>query len=136
MGRPKALTYDVRTLATLKKLGEWSATREEAAAWLEVSRPTLWKFFNEYPDALELFESGMDRAKTTLRRLQWNSAKNGNVTMQIWLGKQLLKQSDNAYAIEETKESIDALRSEIERKLARTIESQPEGELAKEPNSK
>jgi hypothetical protein len=135
MGRKKALECDSRTLATLRKLGEWGATRDEAAAWLEVSRPTLWKFLNEYPEALEELESGLDRGKATLRRWQWKSAQNGNVTMQIWLGKQLLKQSDNASQAEETKESIDALRSEIERKLARVIDAQPEGELAKEPNS-
>ena len=135
MGRKKALEHKPSTLATLRKLGEWGATREEAADWLEVSRPTLWKFFNEFPEALEEFEAGMGRAKATLRRLQWTSAKNGNVTMQIWLGKQLLKQSDNASNDHETKESIDALRSEIERKLARIIAEEPKGELAKEPNS-
>lgn len=136
MGGKRALNNDARTLATLRKLGEWGATREEAAAWLETSRVTLWKFLTEFPEAAEQFEGGLDRAKTTLRRLQWTSAKNGNVTMQIWLGKQLLKQSDNASAENETKESIDALRSEIERKLARVIDSEPEGDLAKEPKPK
>lgn len=135
MGRKKALECDARTLATLRKLGEWGATRDEAAAWLEVSRPTLWKFLNEYPEASEELEGGLDRGKATLRRWQWKAAQNGNVTMLIWLGKQLLKQSDNASQAEETKESIDALRSEIERKLARVIDAQSEGELAKEPDS-
>lgn len=136
MGQKKALTCDTRTLATLRKLGEWGSTREEAAAWLDVSRPTLWKFFNEYPEALEEFDAGMDRAKATLRRLQWTSAKGGNVTMQIWLGKQLLKQSDGGTEAKETRDSIESLRSEIERKLARVIESEPAGELAKEPIAK
>ena len=29
-----------------------------------------------------------------LRQMQWKSAENGNVTMQIFLGKQVLGQSD------------------------------------------
>ena len=33
-------------------------------------------------------------AKPALRRMQWKSAEAGNVSMQIWLGKQYLKQSD------------------------------------------
>lgn len=133
MGKRKALEDDPRTLLTLRKLGEWGSTREEAAAWLEVSRPTLWKYLKENPEAAEQFEGGLDRARTTLRRLQWSSAKKGNVTMQIWLGKQLLKQSDNAAAVEDTKESIDALRSEIERKFARVIDADAEARLASEP---
>lgn len=32
--------------------------------------------------------------KRSLRRMQWKSAKGGNATMQIWLGKQLLGQTD------------------------------------------
>jgi len=136
MGRKKALTNDDRTILTLRKLGEWGATRDEAAAWLDVSRPTLWKFLNEYPETAEIFEGGLDRAKTSLRRMQWSSAKKGNVTMQIWLGKQMLKQRDDGgLSDNSTKESIDALRDEIQRKLARTIESEPKDELAKEPKS-
>lgn len=135
MGRKHALTLDDRTLLTLRKLGEWGATREEAAAWLDVSRPTLWKFLNEHPEAQHELDSGLDRARATLRRMQWASAKKGNVTMQIWLGKQLLKQSDNAYAIDETKESIEQLRDEMQRKLARVIEAESAGKLAGKPES-
>jgi hypothetical protein len=37
-----------------------------------------------------------EQGKSSLRRLQWKSAQDGNVTMQIWLGKQYLNQSDKA----------------------------------------
>jgi|SRR5688572_15739141 hypothetical protein len=134
MGRKKALTNDARTLAVLNGLGKIHATREEAAAVLGVSRPTLWKFLDEFPEAIEIFEAGQDSGKAELRRMQWNAAKKGNTTMLIWLGKQLLKQRDDAAMADiGTKESIDALRDEIKRKLARVIDSEPEGELAKEP---
>ena len=33
----------------------------------------------------------------SLRRSQWKSAKDGNVTMQIWLGKQRLGQKDQVH---------------------------------------
>lgn len=33
-------------------------------------------------------------AKPKLRKLQWQAAEAGNVTMQIWLGKQMLGQKD------------------------------------------
>ena len=33
--------------------------------------------------------------KMRLRQLQWKSATKGNVVMQIWLGKQILGQSEN-----------------------------------------
>lgn len=134
MGKKKALTNDDRTILTLRKLGEWGATRDEAAAWLDVSRQTLWRFLSEFPETAEVFEGGLDRAKTTLRRMQWTSAKKGNITMQIWLGKQLLKQRDDAaYVDNGTKESIDALREQIERKLLGVINAESEDKLAKEP---
>lgn len=33
--------------------------------------------------------------KVALRRMQWQSASSGNVVMQIWLGKNMLGQSNN-----------------------------------------
>lgn len=37
---------------------------------------------------------GRSEGKTKLRRLQWASAENGNATILIWLGKQLLGQRE------------------------------------------
>lgn len=120
----KKLTPDKRTAATLKNLGEWNATRDEAASWLGVTRQTLWKFLDEFPDMQEAFENGLNTGKTTLRRLQWKLARQGNATMLIWLGKQLLKQYDQPLREEDvTREDIEALRVEIERKLARVTEA-------------
>mgnify|MGYP003144011811 CR=1 FL=1 len=36
-----------------------------------------------------------DKEKAKLRRMQWEVAMNGNVQMQIWLGKQHLGQSEH-----------------------------------------
>lgn len=40
------------------------------------------------------YTKGIDGAKSSLRRVQFTSAMNGNVTMQIWLGKQYLGQHE------------------------------------------
>lgn len=40
------------------------------------------------------FHSGQDRLRMSLRRWQYEKAKDGNVTMLIWLGKQYLGQKD------------------------------------------
>ena len=36
----------------------------------------------------------MEQGKASLRRMQYGAANKGNVTMQIWLGKQYLGQND------------------------------------------
>ena len=42
----------------------------------------------------ELIAKGREKGKTTLRRMQFEAAQKGNITMMIWLGKQLLGQRD------------------------------------------
>ena len=39
-------------------------------------------------------KKGMEQGKASLRRMQYGAANKGNVTMQIWLGKQYLGQND------------------------------------------
>jgi len=45
-----------------------------------------------------LIKGGKENFKKSLRRMQYTSAKEGNVTMQIWLGKQILGQRDKIEA--------------------------------------
>jgi hypothetical protein len=42
----------------------------------------------------KILEKGREEGKTRLRKLQWASAQKGNVVMLIWLGKQILGQSE------------------------------------------
>ena len=42
----------------------------------------------------DLYKKHHGEGKTSLRRMQWKSADNGSVPMQIWLGKQMLGQRD------------------------------------------
>lgn len=93
-GRPPSLKADDETLKTLRKLGSLHATKEEAAAFLEVTKPTLNKFLSDHKKAQEAWENGIGQGKLNLRRMQMKAAENGNATMLVWLGKQHLEQKD------------------------------------------
>lgn len=84
-GRPKK-EVDV---AVLKKLCEIQCTKAEMAYILGVSTDTLNR---NYSDVINV---GKTLGKVTLRRAQWrNAIDKNNVTMQIWLGKNVLNQTD------------------------------------------
>ena len=87
-------------------------TLEEISSFFRVNENTIRRFCKREYD--ETFETTYKRAsaggKTSLRREQWKSAKNGNVTMQIWLGKQWLGQAEKT---ESRAETIFATEPEI-----------------------
>lgn len=86
MARPrKQIDYEL-----VEKLGKIHCTQEEIAQVLGMSVDTLQrnKRFNE------LYHAALAEGRMCLRRLQYQKAKQGNVTMLIWLGKQLLGQRD------------------------------------------
>lgn len=83
-GRPK-IEIDPKRVQDYASLG---AKNNEIATMLECSTDTLERRF-----AAELAK-GRASLKFSLRRWQLENAKNGNATMQIWLGKQYLEQTD------------------------------------------
>ena len=72
----------------VRKLAERFWTITEIAAFFNCSDKTISNRFSD------IVAKGKESGKAKLRDLQPNSAMNGNVTMQIWLGKQYLKQTD------------------------------------------
>ena len=74
----------------LKKLASINCTMEEIANFVGCSVDTLEK---NYMEAIKI---GRSAGRASLRRIQFEQAKNGNATMAIWLGKQLLGQRDRA----------------------------------------
>ena len=85
-GRPK-IEIDVKVLRNLLEI---QCTITECAHVLGVSTDTLQR---NYKDVIN---QGKTMGKVTLRRAQWrNAIEKNNVTMQIWLGKQCLGQSDS-----------------------------------------
>lgn len=82
--------------ATIENACKIQCTGEEIASLLGISYDSLErrvkaKFKISCADYIKMKSAG---GKASLRRLQWESAKGGNATMQIWLGKQYLNQTD------------------------------------------
>lgn len=77
----------------VENLSRILCTEEEIAQILETSLDTLLNKNNK-----ELFRSSIERGraqgKQSLRRMQYEVATKGNVKMLIWLGKQVLGQSE------------------------------------------
>lgn len=92
MGRPpKEINWE-----EFEKLCAFQCTVIEIASWFAVSEDTLQSAIKKHYG--QTF-SGVFKEKRTaglisLRRKQFEVALSGNVTMLIWLGKQLLDQTD------------------------------------------
>lgn len=97
--KPK-LEHSEQLLEQIRALGKIQATVEEAASVLRVSLRTLQNFFTLHEDAKLAHEEGKSEGRASLRRAQFTSAINGNATMQIWLGKQMLEQREPVREIE------------------------------------
>lgn len=84
-GRPKIEIDE----SILRNLCEIQCTVKEMAFVLGVSVDTLNR---NYADVIQ---AGKSQGKIALRRAQWrNAIEKNNVTMQIWLGKNVLNQTD------------------------------------------
>lgn len=84
MARPR-LKIDV---GLVEKLASIHCTMEEIASVCGCSVDTLERRF------ADVIKRAKNKGKSSLRRHQWELAQKGNATMLIWLGKQLLDQSD------------------------------------------
>ena len=75
--------------AVLRNLCEIQCTIKEMAYVLGVSVDTLNRNYRD------VIDEGKSQGKIALRRAQWrNAMEKNNVTMQIWLGKNVLNQTD------------------------------------------
>ena len=75
-------------LRIIELLASKFCTKKEIASFLGIHPDTITNNFQE------LFEKGREEGKRNLREWQLESARKGNVTMQIWLGKQYLDQRE------------------------------------------
>lgn len=73
---------------TVERLAAIGCNADEIGPALGASGETIRRRFG--PE----LEKGATRLKISVRRMQYLSAKKGNVVMQIWLGKNLLGQRD------------------------------------------
>lgn len=92
-----------RTVMAVAGLG---ATDEEIADAIGVSYRTLIDdYHNDFFQAIK--KEGQSKGKLSLRRWQFKSAEEGNVTMQIWLGKNILEQKDQQKIQQTTDDTIN-----------------------------
>lgn len=91
-GRPR-LVLNEDGISLITSLSQYRCTDEEIAAVLNVTVDTLQARHNKkaFSDAKK---RGIEGGTASLKRMQWKAAQDGNVTMLIWLGKNMLGQSD------------------------------------------
>lgn len=107
-GRPKIVFSD-EMIEELEKLCELQCTDAEIAAFFGVSEDTIQRRKKDDEGFLAKYTKGKEAGKRSLRRLQWKSAEGGNVAMQIFLGKNLLGQSDRQDIKHGVDERIESL---------------------------
>lgn len=89
-------------LAEVEKLGLLGATVAEMAAWFGCGVRTVERrMAAKEGEFRRAYDRGHGRLKISLRRQQIEAAKKGNITMMIWLGKQLLDQADKREIVQE-----------------------------------
>jgi len=81
-------------LPKVEAIAKFCASEAEMAAELEIS-PAAWKIYkHRFPELQETIDRGRAKGTLRLRRMQYKAAMDGNASMLIWLGKQLLGQRD------------------------------------------
>ena len=78
---------DLKAIEALAGIG---GTLEEISAVFSHSLSGIKK----RKDIMAAVQRGREQGKATLRRMQWEAAKEGNAAILIWLGKQMLGQKD------------------------------------------
>lgn len=97
MGRPKK-NLTPKDWASVDYMCMIHCTGEEIAGVLGIDYDTLNRNCKDQKgeSISEYIKKHQNGGKMSLRRAQWKSAENGNVSMQIWLGKQWLGQKEQA----------------------------------------
>ena len=80
-------------LAELEKLCQLQCTDEEIAYWFGVSTRTIERRRLE-PEFAAVMDRGKAKGRISVRRLQMKLLEEGNATMGVWLGKNILGQTD------------------------------------------
>tara|TARA_R100000808_G_scaffold24903_2_gene59200 strand:- start:3727 stop:4038 length:312 start_codon:yes stop_codon:yes gene_type:complete len=86
MARPKKYKIDAEQV---EKLASFGCTNKEIASFFGCEESLISKSYSRY------ITKGKAKGNIRLRQMQWKACENGNVSMLIWLGKQVLKQSES-----------------------------------------
>lgn len=114
---------------TVDKLCAIQCTGEEIAELFDMDYDTLQRACKreKHTNFAEYFALKSQKGKRALRRKQMQLALDGNVTMNIWLGKQLLGQRDRAEVFNR-EQPFDDLIDEIQKRRRRALEAAQETE--------
>jgi hypothetical protein len=123
MSRSKKL--DTEQIISLAKLG---ATVKEIATFMHVSDTTINEKY------LEFVNEGRVAMKMSLRRAQWKSALEGNVVMQIFLGKNILDQADSKTVTFNAREDKAEAQAKFVGEMAKIIADMKEKGNHDKPN--
>ena len=85
-GRPKKYNVDI---AAVEKMAAYGSLLPEIADVMGIPERTVRR------QGAEAYKKGKAMMKVKLRKAQFKSAIDGNVQAQIWLGRQILAQTDN-----------------------------------------
>ena len=92
----------------VRRLASIHCTDDEIAAVLGCAVRTLTRV-QKYKDVRD---AAKQEGKASLRRMQYLKAKDGNITMLIWLGKQLLGQTDKQHLDHSSSDGSMATKTE------------------------
>src|SRR5438067_252131 len=80
-------------MAELERLSAMQCTDEEIAAWFKVTTRTIERRRKNRAFA-EVMDRGKAKGRISVRRTQIKLLEAGNATMAVWLGKNMLGQTD------------------------------------------
>jgi hypothetical protein len=83
-------------LVELEKLCVLQCTDEELAAWFNVTTRTIERRRKKKSFA-EVMARGRAKGRISVRRMQMKLLENGNATIGVWLGKNILGQTDEVH---------------------------------------
>ena len=122
----------------VEDLAQIGCSDRDIAEWFGITDSTLRYNFSDY------LTKGRQSLKQTLRRAQIKTALTGNATLLIWLGKNILLQSDNPTNTEDlrplpwhdnavddvfTDEDIDEIKDNLKQELADIDGTTPSNQL-------
>lgn len=114
MARPRKLINKKQ----FESLCAIQCTKEDICNVLGVTDKTLDKWCKEtYSENFSVvFKQKREYARASLRRMQWVQAEKGSVPMQIWLGKNMLNQSESLIQDEIKLKELELKQKEFELK--------------------
>ena len=100
----KKIEFDIERV---HQLGFGAASFEDMAAEFDCSVDTIRDRMREKDSEFsKAYKKGKAKGNFAIRQAQMQNALNGNSTIQIWLGKQRLEQTDNRDINQEEKDTV------------------------------